>query len=241
MKQTCYIVDDEMHAVEMLTTYITQTEGLELMGYSTSPLIALNAVTGNKPPDITFLDVEMPELSGLAFTELAKSHTRIVLTTAYQEFAVEAFEKEVFDYLLKPISYARFRKCIQRIERSHKTTDQQEKRDFFYVKSEIKGRAVKVRVSDIMYVEGAQNYVKIHLGSGTIMPYLTMSEMEQYLPDEQFSRIHQSFIVNKEQIKAIEAGRVTLENNVTLTLGRHYKEPFLAQMTERLLQSKRKP
>ncbi|MFD0749234.1 LytR/AlgR family response regulator transcription factor [Mucilaginibacter calamicampi] len=241
MKQTCYIVDDELHAVEMLITYIAQTEGLELAGYSTNPLVALNEVTGDNPPDVTFLDVEMPELSGLDFTELAGSHTRIVLTTAYQEFAVAAFEKEVFDYLLKPISYTRFRKCIQRIERSNKTKAHREKRDFFYVKSDIKGKAVKVRVNDIIYVEGALNYVKIHQAKGAILSYLTLSEMLQYLPAEQFSRIHHSFIINNEKITTIEGGRVTLEGHIYVTLGRSYKETFLAQMSQSLLKSKRQP
>lgn len=240
MNLTCYVVDDESHAVDMLSTYVRQTEGLKLLGHSTDPVQALNAVTGNNPPDVTFLDVEMPELSGMEFAGLANLHTRIVLTTAYQEFAVEAFEKEVFDYLLKPISYQRFRKCIQRIERTHRTPDLSRKRDFFYVKSEVKGKAIKVQIADIIYVEGAQNYVKIHLNSGTIMPYLTLAEMEQFLPAGQFSRIHQSFLINNERIKIVEAGQVTLDGNITLNLGRKYREAFLAQTAQHLLQSKRK-
>ncbi|GAA4090871.1 LytTR family DNA-binding domain-containing protein [Mucilaginibacter panaciglaebae] len=242
MNLTCYVVDDEYHSVEMLREYIEKTDGLELQGFSTNPLTALNEVTGPNPPDITFLDVEMPELSGMEFAGLVNLHTTIVFTTSFREFAVEAFEKEAFDFLLKPISYARFRSCIQRIQRNaiQKIQHKKEKRDFFFVKSETKGKMVRVVISDIIYVEGAQNYIKIHLSSGDIMPYLTINEIEQYLPMDQFSRIHQSFIINTYRIKAVEQARVILEKDIILNLGRFYKEPFLEKMNELLLKSRRK-
>lgn len=227
----------------MLIEYIEKTDGLELQGFSTNPLTALNEVTGVNPPDITFLDVEMPELSGMEFAGLANLHTTIIFTTSFPEFALEAFEKEAFDYLLKPISYARFRKCIQHIMRVNTVAkpSQPEKRDSFFVKSEIRGKMTKVIINDILYIEGAQNYVKIHLTSGELMPYLTINETEEYLPIGQFSRIHQSFIINNDRIKSVEQTRVTLENNINLNLGRYYKDAFLEKMNELLLKSKRKP
>jgi DNA-binding LytR/AlgR family response regulator len=243
MNLKCYVVDDEYHSVEMLITYIEQTEGLELRGFSTNPLTALNEVTGANPPDITFLDVEMPELSGMDFAGLVNLYTTVIFTTSFREFALEAFEKEAFDFLLKPISYARFRKCIQRVQRSavQKIQPKEDQRDSFFVKSETKGKMIKVIIDDIIYIEGAQNYIKIHLTSGDLMPYLTISEIEQYLPAQQFSRIHQSFIINNDRIKAVEQTRVTLENNTSLSLGRFYKEPFLEKMNAMLLKSRRKP
>ncbi|MFI5163338.1 MAG: LytR/AlgR family response regulator transcription factor [Sphingobacteriales bacterium] len=242
MNLTCYVIDDEYHSVELLIAYIEQTDGLELHGFSTNPLQALNEVTGIDPPDITFLDVEMPELSGIEFAGLVNLHTTIIFTTSFREFALEAFEKEAFDFLLKPISYARFRKCIQRVQRNVSTRSQadQEGRDFFFVKSEIKGRMLKVTISDIVYIEGAQNYIKIHLNAGYIMPYLTVCEIEQFLPDARFSRIHQSYIINNTRIKAVEHARLTLDNNTTLPIGRHYKDGFLEKMNAFLLKSKRK-
>ena len=184
----------------------------------------------------------MPELSGMEFAGLVKLHTTIIFTTSFGEFAVEAFEKEAFDFLLKPISYARFRSCIQRIQRNaiQKIQNKKEKRDFFFVKSETKGKMVRVIINDILYIEGAQNYIKIHLSSGELMPYLTINEIEQYLPMEQFSRIHQSFIINNYRIKAVEQTRVILENDISLNLGRFYKEVFLEKMNEMLLKSRRK-
>jgi DNA-binding LytR/AlgR family response regulator len=242
MNLRCYVIDDEYHSVEMLMEYIAKTEGLELQGFSTNPLTALNEVTGANPPDITFLDVEMPELSGMEFAGMANLYTKIIFTTSFQEFALEAFEKEAFDFLLKPISYARFRKSVQRIQRTAMEVKsvQNEKRDFFFVKTETKGKMVKVTINDILYVEGAQNYIKIHLVSGEIMPYLTINEIEQYLPLEQFTRIHQSFIINTARIKAVEQTRVTLEDGSVLNLGRFYKDAFLEKMNGLLLKSRRK-
>ena len=242
MNLKCYVVDDEYHSVELLTEYIDKTDGLELHGFSTNPLTALNEVTGANPPDITFLDVEMPELSGMEFAGLVNLYTKIIFTTSFQEFALEAFEKEAFDFLLKPISYARFRRSIQRVQRTAVPANPQpaQKRDFFFVKSETKGRMVKVTIDDILYIEGAQNYIRIHLDNGTIMPYLTINEIEQYLPKTRFSRIHQSFIINNDRIRAVEQGRVTLDNDTSLNLGRFYKEAFLGKMNDLLLKSKRK-
>jgi DNA-binding LytR/AlgR family response regulator len=242
MSLKCYVVDDELHSVEMLIEYIEQTDGLELSGFSTNPLIALNEVTSANPPDITFLDIEMPELSGMEFAPLVSLYTKIVITTAFQEFAFEAFEKEAFDFLLKPISYPRFRKSIQRIQRTNSTAAPipEKKRDFFFVKTETRGKMIKVAIKDILYVEGAQNYIKIYVGNEVIMPYLTINEIEQYLPLDQFARIHQSFIVNTERIKAVEQTRITLENNTHLNLGRYYKDPFLEKMNALLLKSRRR-
>lgn len=242
MNLKCYVVDDEYHSVEILIEYIEQTEGLELQGFSTNPLTALNEVTGEHPPDITFLDVDMPELSGMDFADLANLYTTIIITTSFREFALDAFEKDAFDFLLKPISYARFRKCIQKVRKNvnQKGMVKNERRNFFFVKSETKGRSVKVILNDILYIEGAQNYIKIHLINGAIMPYLTINEIEQYLPKDQFSRIHQSFIINNDRVKTIEQARVTLDDNTSLNLGRFYKDNFLEKMNELLLKSKRK-
>ena len=242
MNLKCYVVDDELHSVEMLIEYINQTDGLELHGYSTDPLVALNEVTGTNPPDITFLDVEMPELSGMEFASLAVLYTKIIFTTSFQEFALEAFEKEAFDFLLKPIGYARFRKSIQRILRTipEPKVASPSKRDFFFVKTETKGKMTKIVINEILYIEGALNYIKIHLVSGVIMPYLTINEIEQYLPSGQFSRIHQSFIINNNMITSVEQTRVILHGGISLNLGRFYKDSFLQMMNGLLLKSRRK-
>jgi DNA-binding LytR/AlgR family response regulator len=226
----------------MLIEYINKTEGLELQGFSTNPLMALNEVTGSNPPDITFLDVEMPELSGMEFAGMVNLYTRVIFTTSFQEFALEAFEKEAFDFLLKPIGYARFRRSIQRVQREHiaKKRAKKAKRKFFFVKTETKGRMIRVNINDILFIEGAQNYIRIHLTTGKLMPYLTIQEIEQFLSLQQFSRIHQSYIINNDRIKAVEQTLVVMEDGTILNIGRYYKEPFLEKMNELLLKSRRK-
>lgn len=239
MNLSCYIIDDEFHAVNLLTKHIAATNGLTLLGHATNPLTGLNEVTGERSPDILFLDIEMPELSGMELAGLTRPSTAIVFTTAFREFAPEAFDQEAADFLLKPISYARFLKAVQRVQRT--AQPKPAARDFFFVKSEIKGRMVKVIINDIIYVEGAQNYIKLHVTSGTIMPYLTLTEIENYLPAQQFSRIHQSFIINNDHIKVVEQGRVILQEGTSLNLGRSYKDAFLEKMKATLLRTGRQP
>lgn len=239
---TCYIVDDEYHSIEILKEYIGKTAGLELVGFSTNPLIALNEVASAHPPALTFLDVDMPELSGMEFAGLVNLYTTVIFTSAFPEFAIEAFEKEAFDYLLKPLSYERFLKSIQKAKRDalQKQPSIKENRDFFFVKTETKGKMVKISIDDILYVEGAQNYININLSSKRLTAYLTLTEIEFYLPKRQFSRIHQSFIINNEKIKSIEPGQVTLERDVKLTIGKTFKELFLERMSGFLVKTKRK-
>lgn len=242
MRLTCYIVDDEHHSVKILRQYIEQTDGLELIGYATNPVTALNEVIRTDSPALTFLDVDMPELSGMEFAGLAKLHTEIIFTTSFPEYAVEAFEKEAFDYLLKPVSYERFLKSIQKAKRAvsaRKPTPPTED-DFFFISTETKGKMVKIAISDIVFVEAAQNYVQIHLHSGRIMAYLTMTEVTDFLSRYKFSRIHHSFLINDKKIRTVEPGQVTLVNDKTISIGRAFKEPFLERMKFLLVKTKRK-
>jgi DNA-binding LytR/AlgR family response regulator len=241
MNFTCYIIDDEPDAVDLLTDYISRTPGLELIGSNLNPLIALDEITGSNAPDITFLDVDMRQLSGLELAGMVNLYTTVVFTTAFPEFALEAFEKEAFDYLLKPIDYERFARCIQKARRKINRplpagiagSD-----DFFNIKSEIKGRMVKIRFDEVMYIEGAVNYIQIHTRDEKHMTYITIKEIARHLPDH-FARIHRSFIVNINYIKVIERGRLKLENGEDLTMGDHYKQQFLDLMDARLIKTDR--
>jgi DNA-binding LytR/AlgR family response regulator len=238
---TCYIVDNEHHVVEMLSAYIRQTAGLKLHGFATDPLLALKEITAGRPPDVVFLDVNMPGLSGLELAGLINLYTTVVFVTAFERFALQAFEKEAFDFILKPVRYARFYQCVQRLrlQLERRRGPEAERPDFFFVKSAVKGRMIKIMKSDIVFVEGLQNYVKIHLRGETVIAYLTLLEVAQFLPPERFLRIHHSFIINLEHISAVEQSRVTLDNHTSLNLGRHYKEAFLEKINSLLLKSKR--
>jgi len=242
MNFTCYVIDDESDAIALLKEYIEQTPGLELIGSNQNPLVALDELTSKDAPDITFIDVDMRLLSGLELAGMVNLYTSVVFTTAFPEYALQAFEKEAFDYLLKPIDYERFLKCIQKAKRKIKKWHEADilgKDDFFNIKSEIKGRMVKIKYDEVIYIEGAINYIQIHTMEGKHMTYLTMKEIERHLPKQTFARIHRSFIVNINYVKVIERAQLQLKNGETLIMGDHYKQKFLDFMDARLVKTDR--
>jgi two-component system, LytTR family, response regulator len=242
MNMTCYIVDDEFHSVEVLKDYVGKTPGLELKGFSTDPLAALNDVVCPEPPSLVFLDIDMPELSGLEFAGLVSLYTRVIFTTSYPEYAIGAFEKEAVDYLLKPIPYDRFLRAVNRVKKQLMTGTVKgpPEKPWFFIKSEVKGKLLKITVADIVYVEALQNYVRIHSSAANHIAYLTMEEIQEHLPSDRFARIHRSFIINTDRIRSVEQGQVIMDNNEMLALGRLYKDKLLESVKELLVQSRRK-
>ncbi|WDF79006.1 LytTR family DNA-binding domain-containing protein [Mucilaginibacter sp. KACC 22773] len=244
MSISCYVVDDESGAIALMEEYIEQTPELELVGTSLNPVEALDDLTGVNAPDITFVDVDMRLLSGLDLAGMVNLYTTVVFTTAFPQYAVQAFEKEAFDYLLKPITYDRFLKCIQHAKRKRKQAAKNDypiREDFFNIKSEIKGRMVKITFDEVMYIEGAVNYIQIHTTDGKHMTYLTMKEIEHHLPKPLFARIHRSFIVNVNFVKVTERGQIKLKNGESLDMGDNYKQRFLDLMDAYLIKTNRKP
>lgn len=244
MSLTCYIIDDDADAIDLLKEYIMQTDELELIGYSLNPIIALKEITGEDAPDITFIDVDMRVMNGIELAGLVNLYTNVVFTTAFPEYAVQAFEKEAYDYMLKPINYERFYKSIQNIKRKLKRPGNAgalHLEEFFNIKSEYKDRMVKVKTDDVQYVEGAGNYILIHTAGEKHMTYLTMKEIEHYLPKQVFARIHRSFIVNINYVKITEKNRIILKSDEELTMGDYYKKRFLDIMEAKLVKTGRKP
>jgi len=238
MNITCAIVDDEQPAIEVLQTFIQRTPGLDLVYYSTDPLAALNALVA-APPMISFLDVDMPELSGLELAGLLDSRISIVFTTSYREFAVEAFERRAFDYLLKPVSYERFARCIQQFRSLPPlTAGKTPTAPSFFVKTGIRGQLTRVSIPDILYIEGADNYITIVTTQEKVMTYLSLKEIQEQLPGDSFVRIHKSHIVSTGAIQLVEPGQVRLKNHITLALGEAYREQFFRQISPFLLQKK---
>jgi len=186
--------------------------------------------------------VDMRLLSGMELAGMVNLYTTVVFTTAFPEYALQAFEKEAFDYLLKPINYERFAKCIQRVKRKsakQARLDYPIREDFFNIKSEIKGRMVKIKFDEVIYIEGAINYIQIHTTTGKHMTYLTMKEIEHHLPKPLFARIHRSFIVNVNFVKITERSQIMLESGESLILGDNYKQRFLEVMDEHLVKTER--
>lgn len=237
---TCIIVDDEQHAIDVLEHYVKQMPSLQLLASFTNPLQALELLNRERV-DLLFLDIQMPEISGLDFIRAIQGRSKVILTTAYSEFVTEGFELEVEDYLLKPIPFPRFIKAVQRIQSTSPSADSSATDiavdDYFFVKTELKGKMLRINFKDIDYIESMKNYVAIHHNGMKTMALLTMKDLEERLPVTHFLRIHRSFIIAVDKITAIEGNTVLLRNvKEGILLGETYRPAFLEKMRGKMLQ-----
>ena len=236
MNIKCAIVDDEPLAVELLASYVKKIPFLELCGKYNNATDALHGI-GETPVDLLFLDIQMPELNGLELSRMVPENTRIVFTTAFDQYAVDGFRANALDYLLKPISYADFMEAcnkalqwfqlVQQSEQQPATSApaEEEPRSIF-VKSEYK--LLQINLDDIRYIEGLKDYVKIYTEQSPhpILSLMNMKAIEQMLPTSRFIRVHRSFIVQKSKIREIERNRIVF-GDVYIPIGDSYKQAFL--------------
>jgi two-component system LytT family response regulator len=241
---TCYVIDDEEHAIDTLTGYINRHPGLQLLGSDINPVKAVDEIINSDTRiDIVFLDVDMPELSGLDVADILASHTTIIFTTAFPNYAVQAFEKNGADFLLKPISFERFTKSVTKVQNIIKLQrggEQPKEEEFFFINPGARGKAVQLSYSDTIYVEGLKNYIVIHTIDDRHVTYLSMTEMEKALPATRFVRIHKSYIVNIDKIRSIEGNLVALTDKTELPIGHSFKEAFTHLVNTKTLKSGRK-
>jgi DNA-binding LytR/AlgR family response regulator len=231
---SCIIVEDEPLARNLLSAYISKVPRLELKQSFSNALDALEYLREN-PVDVLFSDIQMPEVTGITLLKLLKSKPLIVLTTAYSEYALEGYELEVYDYLLKPISFERFLKAVEKgIARldgnNHQTTSTviQEVQtaptlDYIFVKDGTK--LIKINLSDILYIEGLKDYVCIYTPQKKIVSLQTMKSLEASLPSDRFTRVHNSFIIAFSAIDEIEKDRLVI-NKSTIPISDTYKKAF---------------
>lgn len=226
MKINCCIVDDEPLALGLLERYVDKTEFLELKGKCNSAFEAIKILNNNKI-DVLFLDIQMPDINGLEFSKVIDPKIKIVFTTAFDQYAIDGYKVNALDYLLKPISYDEFEasalKCQDSILSS--TSVEQNTQQFIFVKSEYK--QVKIELSNILYIEGLKDYVKIWL-KGQTKPTLTIMSLkllEQSLSTN-FMRIHRSFIVALDKVTSFEKGQVLIGDSVRITVAEQYKKKF---------------
>lgn len=240
MSLNCYIIDDEQHSIEVLVKYIDQTPGLKLLGTATNPLLAIEEICNKHPPGLIFLDVDMPQLNGLDVADLIGPASSIIFITSFREYAPEAFEKNAVDYLLKPINYPRFLKAVTKVMSN--IANQPSGNDsspYFFVKSNIKGQFNRITIADIRYIENIGNYIYIHTDKEKITTYLTLSEVLSRLPEQTFSRIHQSFIINHAIIRSVEYAQVRLSEQLNLPIGGTFRAAFREKIQRDTLISKR--
>ena len=234
MKLTCWIIDDEPLAIELLESYVEKTSFLKLKGSYSSPIQAMQDAT-TQSVDIIFLDIQMPEISGMEFARFIKDETRIIFTTAFSEYALEGYRVDALDYLLKPITYTKFleatKKALKWFEMKESASNKistpsmgQEEEQMF-VKADHK--LIRILFKDILYIEGWKDYVKIHLADRPhpILSLMSMKGLEETLPSTKFIRIHRSFIIQKNKIDSISKNRVMICDK-ELPIGESYKEEF---------------
>jgi DNA-binding LytR/AlgR family response regulator len=225
----CIAIDDEPLALRQIAEYIRKTPFLELSGQCESALQAIGLLEKTSA-DLLFVDINMPDLSGMDFVKSLKNPPRIVFITAYSEYALEGFKVDAIDYLLKPISYADFLKSANKVKSWFETNHQhsgEEKsnKEFLFIKSDYK--LLKINFDDIKYIEGMSEYIKIHLSDAKpVMTLLSMKAVEEKLPSDRFMRVHRSYIVNLTKISVIERNRIIFDEKVYIPVSDQYKSKF---------------
>jgi two-component system, LytTR family, response regulator len=219
------LVDDEKPAVELLAAYVSKIPELELAAKAHSA-IAARTILQEKPIDLLFLDIQMPDLTGLELLKMLKNPPTTILTTAYSEFALEGYELEVADYLLKPIEFERFYRSVSRVlgKKGAQTPAPPAVDDYFFVKTD--HQIVKVNFRDILFIESLREYVRIHTPTERIVARLALQRLEELLPPEHFIRIHRTYIVNIDHVQKIE-GNLLHIGKERLPVSKGKREEFL--------------
>ncbi len=236
----CIIVDDEQHAIDILVHYVKQTPHLELAATFTNPIEALQLLIREKI-DLVFLDIQMPELSGIDFIKAIHGKSKVILTTAYSEFALEGYDLYVVDYLMKPIRLPRFlsavQKAVELLSIGAEIPIQQTEDDYIFVKTESKGKLLKINLDEIDFIESMKNYVAINRGNQKTLVYTSMKELEERLPKKQFIRVHKSFIIPIARITGIEGNMVRLKNvSAEILIGESYKTELMEIIKGKMIQ-----
>lgn len=230
MTISCAIIDDEPLALNLLESYVAKTPFLHLAGKYSSAIQALKELPSH-PVQLLFLDIQMPELSGMEFSKMVDNRTRIIFTTAFEQYALDGYRVNALDYLLKPISYSDFltaaNKALQWFMLSERTKEDEVQLttplEAIYVKSEY--RLIQVLLKDILYIEGMKDYIKIYTQHEPkpILSLMTMKAIEELLPPDAFMRIHRSYIVQKQMIKVIDRNRIVFGKEY-IPIGDSYKD-----------------
>jgi len=240
------VVDDEKHAIEVLESFIGKVPMLKLVFSTTKPLEAFQYVQQHQV-DLIFLDVHMPELEGIDFLKLLNGKAKAILTTAYPEYALEGYELDIADYLLKPILFERFLKAVQKVSMQLTPPEKNSSLDkspsleseYIFVRTESRGKLSRVNINDILYIEALGNYIGIFTKKTKILTLLTMKEIEEELQRVNlFIRIHKSYIVNSLMISTVDGNRVFVDQK-ELPIGDKYKERILRMLSNRIVGGKK--
>ncbi|GGG47876.1 LytR/AlgR family response regulator transcription factor [Bizionia arctica] len=231
IKITCVIVDDEPMALNLVESYVQKTPFLELKKKCSSAIEAMEFIK-EEPVDLLFLDIQMPDLTGIEFSRLLPQETRVIFTTAFDQYALEGFKVEALDYLLKPFDYAEFLAAANKANtwfsmvKGKQSNVVSKEKDFLFVKSEYK--QIRIKLADVLYFEGLKDYIKIWIKDNPkpILTLMSLKSLEEELPETQFMRVHRSFIVSLKNIDVIERSQIII-NKQRITVSEQYKPKFL--------------
>jgi len=232
MKTKCLIVDDEPLARDLIRNYIEKLDGFQIVGECADAMKALKALRDH-PVDLMFMDIQMPQITGIEFLKTLKKPPKVIITTAYRQYAIEGFDLDVVDFLLKPITFERFLKAVNKYYQVNVNEQQQlsvvngnaySDEPFIYVKEN--KRVLKIHLHEILYMEGLSEYVQIYTEDKKIVTKNSMTNMQSKLPDSEFMRIHKSYIVSMSKIQAFTTSTVEVPGK-KLPIGRSYKNAVL--------------
>ena len=238
-KLKCIAVDDEPLALDIIEDYVSKVPFLELVKRTENAIEALQMVQAGGI-DLVFLDIQMPELTGIQFLKIATGKSNYILTTAYSQYALESYDLNVSDYLLKPIAFDRFYKAVEKVHNRVKSSEpaaapqpvavsapisnnNHTVQDFIFVKTEHKIQ--KIELDDILYIEGLKDYISIYTKTERIITLQNMKKMDETLPDGQFIRVHKSYIISLDKIESIERSRITICGKI-IPIGDTYRDEF---------------
>ena len=224
MKINCIIIEDEPLALERTKDYVLKLPFLNLRGSFDNALDALAFLKSDKV-DLIFLDVNLGEFSGIQLLETSAVSSQVIITTAYQEYALKGFDLKVTDYLLKPFTFERFIQAVDRVQRDLPKKQNQLAKSFIFVKTE--NRLEKVNLREVLFIEGMRDYRRIHTINKRIMTLQTFTEFEQQIPSNIICRVHKSYMVGLFKIESIEKDRITIKNQ-TIPISETYKQRFFS-------------
>src|SRR6056297_1809200 len=226
MKTKCIIIDDEPLARELIRAHIKKLENFDILAECGNAMEAMEALR-KKQADLIFLDIKMPQISGIEFLKTLKNPPKVIITTAYSQYALEGFELDVVDYLMKPVTFERFFKAVNKYFSSHRqhtisleNENGFDEHAFIYVKENKK--IIKIYLREIHFIEGLNEYIRIHTDNRRVVVKNSLQSIESKLPQEQFIRVHKSYIVSIPKIRAFNSTTIELENS-KLRIGRNYK------------------
>lgn len=231
MKLKCIIVDDEPPATRILKNYVEKVSFLEEVGIFNDALKALDFLNSNKV-DVLFLDIQMPQLTGLQLSRIISKDIKVIFTTAYPDFALQGFELNAVDYLLKPIAFERFYQAVSKLNAELKTEAvTSNSSDFIFIKTDGKNKFQKLFLDEILYIESLQNYVCIHTVKQQIITHSSLKNVIESLPEKNFIQIHKSYVVALNQIESTDSFSVFI-NGKELPIGATFKDAFFERIDQ---------